>query len=229
MAVVRYRDENGDIVPLRVIKGENGDQMFVRFSAHSDGTDMSEVWDDLRDYMGIAFGVVAPTDKSAYQWVRVSHFPNSMRVDEDNNLHVKGEVTFGEEDFSPRAAKMVTGTIMGTGTNSITLELGFTPTILMLSYDYWYRDSYGTKRRGTNGSTVRYFGKGMSGIGSGSEFNLYDIEGATDGWAHLSNIEFTDNGCVVSMVFNGTGNPVSNNATVYSSDAWTTYKYTAVG
>lgn len=133
MAVVRYRDENGNIVPLRVIKGENGDQMFVRFSAHADGTDMSEIWDDLRDYMGIAFGVNAPTDKADYQWVRVSHFPNSMRVDEDDNLHVKGEeITFGEAEH--KVATIEKGSYVGTGNIQIDLSitLSFVPNLLVI-------------------------------------------------------------------------------------------------
>jgi hypothetical protein len=72
MAIVRYRDGNGNIVPLRVIQGEDGKQMFVRFSTYADGTDMSEVWDASRNYMGIAFGEVAPTDKSGYQWIYIT-------------------------------------------------------------------------------------------------------------------------------------------------------------
>lgn len=105
MAILYIKDKNGRRIPIPAIKGENGHQMFVRFSAYADGTDMSETWDDMRDYMGIAFAVdVAPADKAAYQWIRVSHFPNGMTMDEDNNLHVKGEITFGKDKFSPRDA-----------------------------------------------------------------------------------------------------------------------------
>lgn len=103
MAILYVKDKNGRRIPIPAIKGENGHQMFVRFSAYADGTDMNETWDDTRDYMGIVFAVdVAPADKAAYQWIRVSHFPNGMTLDEDNNLHVKGEITFGEDKFSPR-------------------------------------------------------------------------------------------------------------------------------
>lgn len=120
LAILYIRDENGNRIPIPAIKGENGHQTFVRFSEYADGTDMSETWDDSRDYMGIAFAPVAPTNKSAYQWVRVSHFPNGMTLDADNNLHVKGEVTFGSDRFAPRAeiAKKVgveTGSYVGTG------------------------------------------------------------------------------------------------------------------
>ena len=120
MAVLFIRDINGNRIPIRTIKGENGHQTFVRFSEYADGTDMSEIWDDTRDYMGLAFAPVAPADKSAYQWVRISHFPNGMTLDADNNLHVKGEVTFGSDHFAPREEilKKVgaeTGSYVGTG------------------------------------------------------------------------------------------------------------------
>ena len=120
MAILYIRDENGNRIPIPAIKGENGHQAFVRFSAYADGTDMNEIWDDTRDYMGLAFAPVAPTNKTAYQWVRISHFPNGMTLDADNNLHVKGEVTFGSDHFAPRAEilKKVgaeTGSYVGTG------------------------------------------------------------------------------------------------------------------
>lgn len=74
MAIVRYRDGNGNIMPLRVIRGEDGNQMFVRYSVYPDGTDMSETWDDTMSFMGIALAPVnaVPTDKSDYQWIRAS-------------------------------------------------------------------------------------------------------------------------------------------------------------
>lgn len=125
MAIIRYRDENGNIVPLRAIKGEDGDQMFIRFSAYPDGTDMVEAWDDSRAYMGYAFGLTAPNDKSGYKWINLcvpffgqhgidgDHIfrvangtaekpSNAMTIDADGNMNVGGEVTFGEDNFSPR-------------------------------------------------------------------------------------------------------------------------------
>lgn len=129
MAVVRYRDKNGNIVPLRVIQGENGNQMFVRFSAYADGTDMSEAWDSERTYMGIAFGVSAPTQKEGYMWLKLGrdsfgryaeadseakylfyigngtdedHRSNAVTVDENGNAWFSGDVTFGEDLYSPR-------------------------------------------------------------------------------------------------------------------------------
>lgn len=132
MAVVRYRDPvTGKLVPFRVIKGENGHQMYVRFSAYADGTDMSEKWDAERNFMGIAFDHVAPTEKEAYQWISFADISlgryaeegsadkylffvgngtdennrsNALTLDDEGNLHVTGEVTFGEDKFSPREA-----------------------------------------------------------------------------------------------------------------------------
>lgn len=132
MAVVRYRDPvTGKLVPLRVIKGDKGDQMFIRFSAYPDGTDMSEKWDAERNFMGIAFNHVAPTDKADYQWISLADISlgryaeegsadkylffvgngtdennrsNALTLDDDGNLNVTGDVTFGEDKFSPREA-----------------------------------------------------------------------------------------------------------------------------
>lgn len=136
MAVVRYRDENGNIVPLRVIQGDNGEQMFVRFSEYADGTDMSETWDDKRDYMGIAFGYKEPTNKADYQWIRVSHFPNGMSLDADNNLHVSGEeITFGQAALKAVTSKK--GKFTGTG-SSVTFNFDFVPKFIYIQCFYTY-------------------------------------------------------------------------------------------
>lgn len=111
MSVVRYRDGNGNIMPLRVIRGEDGNQMFVRYSVYPDGTDMSETWDDTMSFMGIALAPVnaVPTDKSDYQWIRAS------------------------------SLKMFEGSYVGTGTagpgNPITLNLPFVPKVLIINSD----------------------------------------------------------------------------------------------
>lgn len=129
MAIVRYRDENGNIVPLVAIKGDDGDQMYVRFSAYADGTDMSEKWDSERNYMGIAFARVAPSNKEAYQWIALADISlgryaeegsaerylffvgngtdednrsNALTVDENGNAWFAGELTFGSDSYSPR-------------------------------------------------------------------------------------------------------------------------------
>lgn len=127
MAKAYLRDKNGNKVPLPCIKGEKGDQMFVRFSAYPDGTDMAETWDSSRAYMGYAFGLNAPTDKSGYAWInlcvpffgqhgvdgdfifRVANGTaekpsNAMTIDAKGNMEVSGELSYGEDRYSPRAA-----------------------------------------------------------------------------------------------------------------------------
>ena len=182
MAIIRYRDENGNIVPLRAIKGDKGDQMFVRFSAYPDGTDMVEEWDVTRAYMGYAFGANAPKDKSGYKWInlcipffgehgidgdyifRVANGTeekpsNAMTIDADGNMNVGGEVTFGEDNFSPReaaseldrkidgvaggfsdhiasAVRIASGSYIGTGKNGVldksSLTFEFAPKLLII-------------------------------------------------------------------------------------------------
>lgn len=46
-----------------------GDNLFIRYSAHADGTDFTEEWSAGQNYIGFASGETAPTDKSAYTWV----------------------------------------------------------------------------------------------------------------------------------------------------------------
>ena len=66
--ILYVRDpRTGKKVPIPAIKGEDGHEMYVRFSAFADGTDMSEKWDAARDWMGIAFAPSAPTEAAAYQ------------------------------------------------------------------------------------------------------------------------------------------------------------------
>ena len=133
MAIIRYRDGNGNIVPLRVIQGEDGKQMFVRFSAHADGTDMSEVWDAARDWMGVAFAPSAPKDPAAYQWIHLTslsfgRYPeegsaerylffvgggtgeddrrNAMTLSEEGDLEVSGGITFAGRDLADEIARL---------------------------------------------------------------------------------------------------------------------------
>lgn len=131
MSGLFLRDKHGNKIPFPSIKGENGNQMFVRFSAFADGTDMSDKWDSERGYMGIAFAASPPTDKAAYQWIALASIAlgryaefgsderylfyvgngtgednrsNALTMDEGGNFHVAGEITFGEDNFSPREA-----------------------------------------------------------------------------------------------------------------------------
>lgn len=53
-----------------VTRGENGDSVFIRYSANADGTDFTEQWSGDEAYIGIATGQTAPTDKSGYVWCK---------------------------------------------------------------------------------------------------------------------------------------------------------------
>ncbi len=112
MAVIRYRDGKGNIVPLHSIQGDDGNQMYVRFSAYADGTDMSETWDAERNYMGIAFAYRTPTNKADYQWIPMG---------------IEG------------AARIACGSYVGTGkggtSNRNTLTFAFAPKVLFLVGD----------------------------------------------------------------------------------------------
>lgn len=46
--------------------------LFTRYSAYADGTDYADVWSDGLDYIGIAVGRSAPSDKSGYAWSRMT-------------------------------------------------------------------------------------------------------------------------------------------------------------
>jgi hypothetical protein len=105
--------------------------MFVRFSAYADGTDMSEKWDAERNYMGIAFAAKSPTDKAKYQWISLADISlgryaeegsaerylfyvgngtdennrsNALTLDEYGNVWFAGDLTFGKDSYSPKAA-----------------------------------------------------------------------------------------------------------------------------
>jgi hypothetical protein len=51
-----------------LLAGLKGDSCFIRYSAYEDGTDFTETLNEGQDYIGIAAGSKAPTDKSGYQW-----------------------------------------------------------------------------------------------------------------------------------------------------------------
>ena len=51
-----------------LFKGEDGDQVFIRYSASADGTGFTESWNTSQRYIGFAVAKTAPTNKSAYKW-----------------------------------------------------------------------------------------------------------------------------------------------------------------
>lgn len=60
---------NGNKIPAILRKGDKGDNAFIRYSANADGTDFTETWSEGQNYIGIATGQIAPTDKSGYEWI----------------------------------------------------------------------------------------------------------------------------------------------------------------
>jgi hypothetical protein len=55
-----------------LLAGLKGDSCFIRYSAHADGTDFTEERSEGQDYIGIATGQTAPTDKGEYEWCMFS-------------------------------------------------------------------------------------------------------------------------------------------------------------
>lgn len=52
-----------------MLVGLKGDSVFIRYSASADGTNFTETRSAGQNYIGIAVGQIAPTDKSAYEWI----------------------------------------------------------------------------------------------------------------------------------------------------------------
>lgn len=67
---------NGNRIKTALLKG---DSVFVRYSANEDGTDFTESWSADQQYVGVATGQTAPTDKSGYVW---SKFVGDINHDE---------------------------------------------------------------------------------------------------------------------------------------------------
>lgn len=67
-----YIDGKDQLSIQGLIQGEG---VFVRFSRFADGKDFTTTWLGQK-YMGIATGVTAPTDKSAYQWQQIVYKPD---------------------------------------------------------------------------------------------------------------------------------------------------------
>ena len=84
MAIIKYRGKDGKVRPIRSIQGNDGNQMYVRFSAYADGTDMSEKWDAERNFMGIAFAYETPTEKEQYQWISLSAISLGRYAEEES-------------------------------------------------------------------------------------------------------------------------------------------------
>lgn len=65
-----------------LLAGLKGDSCFIRYSANADGTDFTETKSEGQNYIGIASGPTAPTDKSGYAWYLLND-PNSIQEIQD--------------------------------------------------------------------------------------------------------------------------------------------------
>lgn len=50
--------------------GQDGNSVFIRYSANADGTDFTETWTEGQDYIGVYVGLQAPTSKESYDWIK---------------------------------------------------------------------------------------------------------------------------------------------------------------
>lgn len=50
------------------VEAKDGDSVFIRYSSNADGEGFTEEWTEGQNYVGIATGKSAPTDKSGYSW-----------------------------------------------------------------------------------------------------------------------------------------------------------------
>lgn len=52
------------------LAGIPGRQMFIKFSAYSDGSNYTDTWTSNQAYIGLYFGDEEPADKTGYQWIQ---------------------------------------------------------------------------------------------------------------------------------------------------------------
>lgn len=94
-----------EFAEVRAGDGDDGDSVFVRFSASEDGSNFTETWTDGQNYIGFATGQTAPTDKAAYTWCRFVSLtsgeadPGMLHVTDDGegNVTVNGAIVEANE------------------------------------------------------------------------------------------------------------------------------------
>ena len=64
--------------------GERGHSVFVRYSEYSDGHDMTENVTENSTFIGICTSLVAPTEYTAYQWIKIRD--DNLDVSVENNV-----------------------------------------------------------------------------------------------------------------------------------------------
>lgn len=106
--------------------GSTGSSVFVRYSEHSDGHDMTDVVTENSVYIGISTAPTAPQEYTAYQWMRVKDDNLDVTV-ENNILKIKkgskvSEVTLPKNDLVI-AYQLANQLVNPTQKNSFTLAL----------------------------------------------------------------------------------------------------------
>lgn len=106
--------------------GSTGSSVFVRYSEHSDGHDMTDVVTENSVYIGICTAPTAPQEYTAYQWMRIKDDNLDVTV-ENNILKIKkgskvSEVTLPKNDLVI-AYQLANQLVNPTQKNSFTLAL----------------------------------------------------------------------------------------------------------
>ena len=106
--------------------GSTGSSVFVRYSEHSDGHDMTDVVTENSVYIGICTAPTAPQKYTAYQWMRIKDDNLDVTV-ENNILKIKkgskvSEVTLPKNDLVI-AYQLANQLVNPTQKNSFTLAL----------------------------------------------------------------------------------------------------------
>lgn len=106
--------------------GSTGSSVFVRYSEHSDGHDMTDVVTENSVYIGICTAPTAPQEYTSYQWMRIKDDNLDVTV-ENNILKIKkgskvSEVTLPKNDLVI-AYQLANQLVNPTQKNSFTLAL----------------------------------------------------------------------------------------------------------
>ena len=106
--------------------GSTGSSVFVRYSEHSDGHDMTDVVTENSVYIGICTAPTEPQEYTAYQWIRIRDDNLDVTV-ENNILKIKkgskvSEVTLPKNDLVI-AYQLANQLVNPTQKNSFTLAL----------------------------------------------------------------------------------------------------------
>ena len=128
---------NGNKIPAILRKGDKGDNAFIRYSANADGTDFTEEWSEGQNYIGIATGQIAPTDKGGYTWSKFVGEGGETSADTEKRLtdleKAVDDINYKEIIITSFSASPSTAE-MGSKVTSVALSWGVnkTPTALTL-------------------------------------------------------------------------------------------------